>query len=212
MRPKRNRTPIDLRTRNRDLLKAPAVLKARHINTGRHSRIVLGPDWVSNGRWTVRRLALSQGLLLSPEWLRVSEPRKLDGERHLLLSTIFGLKPQNDVRFEVTLRDEKQLEELRRVEADTLKKYTRTRARYSEDYAEFVVFRADDGTILGIDGRWVDVFALDFVWRSETGPIVDNLDPERINVFFPTSTGKLPEEASFASYAGGYVPERTEQP
>ena len=212
MKQKRNRTPIDLRTMNRDLLKAPAVVKAQHVNTGPRSRIVIGPDGASNGRWTVRRLALIQGPVISPEWLRVKDLPIINSDRTLLLQTLFGLKSGVDVRFEVALKDDKMVEELRKLDPSGLVKFKRTRARYSEDWAEYVVYRADGGAILGIDARWADLFSLNYVWRSEGGPIIDNPDPEKINVFFPATSGRLPEEASFASFAGGFIQEQTEQP
>lgn len=208
MKRTRGKTPINLKTLNRDLMKAPAILKPRHVQAGDHARLTIAPTWVSNGRWTVRRLALAVGPILSHDWLQVKQKGLVCPERDLLLRSILGIT--GDVRFELVAKEDRIEADLRKVEADDLVKYRRTRATYATDWTTYIVFRAESGDVLGVDHRWADLFALNYVWRASNGPILDNPDPNKVNVFF-TDKGTLPEEAAFASFVAGYPKEQTEQ-
>lgn len=206
MATKKNKTPINLHSLNRDLLKAPAVIKRAHIDLAENNRLVIGPEWVSNGRWYVRREAIHNGVLLSPEWLRYKEIAAVAHERNLLLDAIFGVRAGR-VSYQVIGAE---------VEAKVVagfapgikkaQKLTRTRATYSTDWQTYIVFATEKWEkVVGVDARWADLFALSHVWRfGDDSLIYDHPDASRATVIL-TDKGQLPEESSFAAFMSGFA-------
>lgn len=199
---KRGKTPFNIRTLNRDLLKAPAVLKSHHVQTGKFSRLTIGDDWVSTGQWTARKAAISLGPVLSLTWLRAADPG-LDvmREREQLVKTLLGIR--GDLTLSVTLKDDKLGADLKKVKDPV--KFRRTKARYESSTGRaLVLFRSDEGKLLAVDARWADLFALNYVWHGPGGPVTDAPEPEAVNAFFPVMAENLPDEASFATFQGGF--------
>lgn len=209
----KRKNQINLKTLNRDLINAPVTLRSRHLG-GLNLTIKIGPKWVSNGRWIVRRDGLAVGPILSQKWLR-SEEGPVCAERELLLRYILNIH-RPDVRFELLAREERLTEELDKViesfeskkaNVKSLTKFSRTRGTYQEDWATYSVFKSEDNQLLGLDTRWVELFQLNHVWRGADGPILDNPEPAAVTLLF-TDRGLLPEEAGFAAFAGGYAVEK----
>lgn len=201
----------NLKTMNRDLPVSPTTIKSRHLVTGEHAKLKIGYSFITNGSWVAKKTCFTQGPLLDFAWLRVNDRGASMTDRSNLLDKIFGILRAGAVRYELLLKETSLIDPLVKAAAIAqepgLVKYKRTRATFQTDFATMCVFLSSDRKeILGIDIRWVDLFSLDYVWRGPKGPIFDNPVFEEVTVYFPDA-GRLPEEAAFASYIAGFVPD-----
>lgn len=189
--------PANIETLNRDLSRTPVEIKGRHIKTGDFPTVTVSQNWIMTKGWAVKRELLSLGSILSHDWLRVKELGLVDGDRTLLLSTLFGVK-NGDVSFRVAASEPSPLN-LRPQDFD---RFTKTKSSYTEDWAVYVIFKSkESGQFVGVDSRWVELFGLHSVWRVKSAikgdfpALYDHPDQAKVSVILGRS-GSIPKEAA----------------